>query len=552
MTKSPSLTRGQWFVLCAAFLGWMFDGVEMGLFPIAARSALHDLMSTVGPAGERVFPAEAVVGGVYSYFVAAFLLGAATGGILFGWMGDRMGRVRTMALSIGVYSLFTGLCAAATAPWQLGICRFLAALGMGGEWALGVALVMECWPERFRPLLAGVIGAAANIGLLCISLLGVVIAVTPDQWRWIMVAGAVPGLLAIFIIFFIPESQKWKESVQGVASRPLREVFSGRLLRPTVLGIAFASVALIGTWGAVSAYLPLWTDQLAGGDAVLEYSVKVRESLPENVPLVDIESVQNARVVDQTGRTSDPARPSVSSDTHPYQLRKKHGLKADAQPGETIALRLVVTNNGHVLGKNLRVEDTVPLDRFEPKSVIFRDTQSVHFDSATGRMTWTIKLLKPKNQRAKAWVQSVLAIGAILGCFAGPLLANRLGRRPAYFLLCVGSLLSCMVLFGLLDTYNWAFVAVVGVVGLLTASFYGWLPLYLPEIFPTRVRATGQGVAFNSGRILAAVGALTTGQLLGLFDGSYPHACVTISLVYLVGMALIWLAPETRGKPLPE
>ncbi len=422
-TGSQPLKKEQWFVLIAAFLGWMFDGLEMGLFPIAARPALRDLMSTVNSAGEIIFPAEAVVGQTYSWLVALFLLGAAAGGLLFGWMGDRMGRVRIMALSIAVYSGFTGLCYLATEPWHLGVFRFCAALGMGGEWSLGVALVMECWPEKLRPILAGVIGAAANVGFLLISLLGMFVAVTTDQWRWIMLAGAAPGLLAIFVIFFIPESQKWKESVKEKTSKPIQEIFTTRLIWPTLLGIAFASVALIGTWGAVSGFLPVWVDQLAG-------------------------------------------------DANPY---------------------------------------------------------------------------------AKGTIQVMLSIGAIAGCFLGPLMANRFGRRPAYFLLCLGSLISCAVLFRMFDAYNLMFIAVATIVGVLTASFYGWLPLYLPELFPTRVRATGQGLAFNFGRILAAAGALSTGLLLkNVFDGSYPQACATITLVYVVGMVLIWLAPETKGKPLPE
>jgi hypothetical protein len=105
----------------------------------------------------------------------------------------------------------------------------------------------------------------------------------------------------------------------------------------------------------------------------------------------------------------------------------------------------------------------------------------------------------------------------------------------------------------------WTFIA-----GITTASFYGWLPLYLPELFRTSVRATGQGFGFNFGRILAAVGVLQLGNLLKnltvnwhigsweLPHGGRPIACSLIALVYLVGMAIIWLAPETRGKPLPE
>ena len=90
------------------------------------------------------------------------------------------------------------------------------------------------------------------------------------------------------------------------------------------------------------------------------------------------------------------------------------------------------------------------------------------------------------------------------------------------------------------------------VVGGFTATFYGWLPLYLPELFPTRVRATGQGLSFNAGRILAAAGALQMGGLMQTFDGSYAKAGAIITLVYVVGMIIVWFAPETKGKPLPE
>ena len=146
----------------------------------------------------------------------------------------------------------------------------------------------------------------------------------------------------------------------------------------------------------------------------------------------------------------------------------------------------------------------------------------------------------------------MLSIGAIVGCFLGPLLANWLGRRLAYFLLCLASFVSCGYLFGFLTEYNFQFLAVAAVAGLVSASFYGWLPLYLPELFPTRVRATGQGIAFNFARIFAAGGAQLTGILIVYYDGSYAKACFTIIFVYLIGMVLIWFAPETKGKPLPE
>jgi hypothetical protein len=80
---------------------------------------------------------------------------------------------------------------------------------------------------------------------------------------------------------------------------------------------------------------------------------------------------------------------------------------------------------------------------------------------------------------------------------------------------------------------------------------YGWLPLYLPELFPTAVRATGQGVCYNAGRVFAAIGAIEMGRLLKFYQGNYAQAGATITLVYLAGLLLIWLSPETKGRPLP-
>ncbi len=535
------LTRVQWYVLIAAFLGWMFDGLEMGLFPLAARPALRDLLD---------FPAESMIADWYSYMVAAFLLGAAAGGLIFGWLGDRLGRVRTMALSIAVYSGFTGLCYIAQSPEHLVIFRFFAAVGMGGEWALGVALIMECWPEKYRPILAGVIGAAANFGFLAISVVAVNFNVDENTWRYLMLAGALPGVLCFFILVLIPESERWKESVKAGSSKPIREIFGTSLLKPTLFGIAFASVALIGTWGAISGFLPLWTDELAGGDRVLIVSADLRDDAPQAMTLKDVEETKDASVSESGSAPSEGK----------YKIKKLHRLKAAVAPGTTLEYRIKVTNQGEQPGENVVLKDVLPgtiVDLATVKTELekggIKDPPGVDVNVETGELTWAIGAVEYKNSKAKGWCQTIISIGAIIGCFSGALLGNWLGRRPAYFLLCLFSFISCQILFRFFNEYNTGFLLLSGFVGLVTASFYGWLPLYLPELFPTRVRATGQGVAFNSGRILAAVGAMSTGQMMvHLFNGSYPKACAAITFVYLIGMVLIWFAPETKGKPLPE
>jgi MFS family permease len=410
--QTATLTRDQWMVLIAAFLGWMFDGLEQGVFPLVARPALQDLL--------RV-ESDRDIGLWMGYITALFLVGAAGGGLIFGWLGDRIGRVRAMVLSVLAYSLFTGCSYFAQRAWQLGMFRFLAALGMGGEWSLGVALVMECWPEKHRPLLAGAIGAASNMGFGLLGALGAVFQVTRDSWRWVMLAGAAPALLTLFIAGYVPESQRWRQSVKPGNASPFREILRPPLWRTTVLGILFASIVLVGTWGSVQ-WLPAWADQLT--------------------------------------------RSQVHS--------------------------------------------------------------------------------------AKGLTQMLVAIGAIIGCFIGPWVGGRMGRRPAYFILCLASLVSCGCLFRAVHAYGPAFLLMCLLVGGGTAAFYGWLPLYLPELFPTRVRATGQGLCYNFGRILAAAGAIQMGRLLRAYEGSYARAGATITLVYALGLVVIWLGPETKGKPLPE
>ncbi len=449
MNATSSTTRGKWLVLAAAFLGWMFDGYEIGLFPVVARPALRSLLTE---------PGDALIGQWMGVITACFLLGAAAGGLVFGWLGDRIGRVKAMAWSILTYSLVTGLGYFAESPAHLGAVRFVSALGMGGQWSLGVALVMECWPEKWRPLLAGAMGAAANVGFLLVGLTARLHHVTPESWRWMMIVAALPAFLVVFIMFFVPESERWKQSVRTGKSQPLREIFAPGVRSRCLLAIAFASVALIGTWGSVQ-WLPVWANQMV----------------------------------------SD------------------HGLQT------------------------LKVEHP---DWYASADAAAPATQEAKRAAET--------TVKQQAGKATANMQMIMGLGAIVGTLLAPLIGARLGRRPAYFLLCLASLGVCAYTFRAINSYSGVFLAWAFVMSLTTASFYGWFPLYLPELFPTRVRATGQGLSYNFGRIFAAAGALTQGQLVASFDGSYARAGAVVSLIYLLGMALIWFAPETKGKPLPE
>lgn len=539
MTEKKKLTRAHWMVLIAAFMGWMFDGLEMGLFPLIARPALQDLLQVTD---------EAAVGVWNGRLAFCFLLGAALGGLAFGWLGDKIGRVRAMMLSVLCYSFFTGCCYFAMAPWQLGGLRFLAALGMGGEWSLGVALVMEYWPEKLRPLMAGIIGAAANVGFLSIAVLAMYIRVDENSWRWMMIAGAAPAVLTIFIRLFVPESERWQESVKEKSSKPIREIFSPGLLKPTLLAICFASIALIGTWGAVSGFLPLWADKLAGGDRVLKVTAAVADA--DGVAVE--RALKQAQVTDDRPGDADTSA-SDDSGTETPKDGPDYAIKVTPKPAnDKTEYTLKVTNKGNQDALGVKLTAALPLDTVDVATVSIDKPDAATFDVSTGKLSWTVGKVEYKNPYAKGTVQFMVSIGAIIGCIAGPLLGGRFGRRPAYFVLCLSSLLVCGFLFRALTEYNAMFLLASGLAGLTTASFYGWLPLYLPELFPTRVRATGQGLSFNFGRIAAAFAAMGTGVLMIYVGGSYPKAMAIVTLIYLVGMVLIWFAPETKGKPLPE
>ena len=176
---------------------------------------------------------EGPVGFWKSIISASWLLGAAVGGWLFGWLGDRQGRVRAMVFSVLTYAVFTGLCGLVRGPWQIVGLRFLAALGMGGEWALGVALVMESWPQSLRPLLAGLIGAAANVGFMLnflpvvmVQSLGMPMRQAAGVGCWALrLAGGADVLLRVFV----PESEKWQQAVRTGPRPRLTEIFAPAL-----------------------------------------------------------------------------------------------------------------------------------------------------------------------------------------------------------------------------------------------------------------------------------------------------------------------------------
>jgi MFS family permease len=165
---------------------------------------------------------------------------------------------------------------------------------------------------------------------------------------------------------------------------------------------------------------------------------------------------------------------------------------------------------------------------------------------------WATQLEPDPSKYAKEYTQICTAFGAIVATVIAALAAGRFGRRITYTVLCLGSIASALLLYQGNDTFGPMFLFCSFLAGGITAAFYGWYPLYLPELFPTAVRATGQGFSYNFGRILAAIGGLQTANLMRAFDGSFPKAGSVLTAIYLIGVVIVWLGPETKGKPLPE
>jgi MFS family permease len=261
----PSLLSGggRLVVLAAAFSGLLFDGVELGMMPIASLSVTQDLL------GDR-FTKE-LGADWFALLTASLMLGAAVGGICLGQLGDRVGRTRAMGVSILFYSLFAGAGLFVTSLEQLLVLRFLVGLGVGGIWPNGVALVAECWPNVSRPVVSGVMGAGINVGILLLSQVARVWHVTPQSWRWLFGWSAAPALLGMAALLLVPESHRWLTSrtKQAAVHAPLCELFCPPLLQRTLLGIALGSIALMGAWAASKWMIP-WADQV-GGSARADY-----------------------------------------------------------------------------------------------------------------------------------------------------------------------------------------------------------------------------------------------------------------------------------------
>lgn len=238
------LSSLQWRSGIAAWLGWLFDGLELHLYTLVATPLVIQLLGAANGADPAVKEKSA-------YIQAAFLVGWALGGAFFGRLGDLLGRSRALALTVLTYAICTGLCATAQTWWQLMIFRFVAALGIGGEWAVGASLLAETWPKSWRPWLAAVLQTGVNLGILVAAALVGLLSLLPrpPSERSVFLIGILPALLVFWIRRKVPEPESWKQAGSASAHKPsAAQLFRGDIASVTARTTLVCALSLSVWW----------------------------------------------------------------------------------------------------------------------------------------------------------------------------------------------------------------------------------------------------------------------------------------------------------------
>ena len=457
------LNRYHWFVLIVAALGWLFDTMDQQLFNLARMPAITYLIDAK--------PGDLRINAYAGYSTTIFMLGWGFGGLAFGILGDRIGRAKTMLLTILLYSLFTGLSAFARNFYDFAFYRFLTGLGVGGEFAVGVALVAEVMPDRARPMALGWLQALSAVGNMLAALLSIGLGEAEKSgaigsaWRAMFLVGVLPAMLSLFIFKKLKEPEKWKAAnAKRLADREdgfgdhnifssVNELFSDpRWRRNAIVGMLLAFSGVVGLWG------------------------------------IGFFSFDLVRTV---------------FDAHFNEVGIKQGLE-----GQDLA-KFVAGN----------------------------------------KTFW-------------AGITSLLQnAGGFLGIYAYSRITTHIGRKPAFAISFVIAMVATAFTFWYLKSFYDIFW-MIPLMGFCQLSLFGGYAIYLPELFPTRLRSTGTSFCYNVGRIVAAFGPLTLGLLTSQVYGGYKsvadpalpfrYSGVTMCLVFVIGMLALPFAPETKGKPLPE
>ncbi|MBS0208664.1 MAG: MFS transporter [Planctomycetes bacterium] len=484
------LTGYHWFVFVVAALGWLFDCLDQQLFVLARPAAMAELVTGIDdPKLLEIARRDAG-----NWATSLFLIGWASGGLFFGVLGDRIGRAKTMMWTIILYSLFTGLNSFATGPWTFSLFRFLTGLGVGGEFAVGVALIAEVMPARARPYTLGLLQALSALGNVSAALINMGLGVAEEEglvtspWRIMFLVGAVPALLALVIRSKLKEPEQWQKAShdQAVAKQlgSYSELFTNpRWRKNAIIGLLLACSGVIGLW-AVGFFAPDLTRY-----------------------------VQRKRVA--------------------TEVYTELAAKADAGDKKDVAAkyRQLIDLERAAATSGYQVPEELKAARNDAEPIV------------QGRLS-----------RWASYTSIMINIGAFCGMFGFTALSQKIGRKPTFALALVAAFVSTASVFWFLSEF-WQIFVLVPIMGFCQLSLFGGYAVYFPELFPTRLRSTGTSFCYNVGRFVAAGGPLVKSQLESAFrDTPEPlrYAGVAMCAVFLIGLFVLPFAPETKGQPLPE
>jgi MFS family permease len=429
----------QWTVILAAWLGWGFDIFDSLLMNYVAPNAVPTLLGI--PLGTPA--AQSATLQWTGILTSVLLLGWCGGGIIFGKVADRIGRTKTLLLTMLLYSLGTAACAFAPNIWVLLVFRVVSALGIGGEWAAGAAMVAEVVPEKRRVEAGALLYTASPLGLFLATyvtyqITGVYFVDPASSWRYVFLFGLVPAAVAFVVRLFVKEPERWARLGEEKRTHAkISELFTPKYRALTISGLAMAMTALV-TWWSCNAFI-----------AVVAKGLALREAAAS-------------------------------------------GLDAGA---------------AEVMGQQ--------------------------------------------------WVRNATNIFNLAGLIATLLTipaAKLLGRKKMFLVYFLGSAAALLCAFGLdlsPQTRLWMYFPI----GLTTYGIFGAFTFYLPELFPTRLRGTGAGFTYNTGRLIAAFGPFLVGSIAASGTNALDSAIRVlfwVGLVPLAGVAMLPLVIETRGRALED
>jgi len=432
VTGLAGLSRYQWKIFLVTWLGWALDSADFGLFALVLRPAVTELLGGTASAAE--------IGRVGGYLAMVGLLGWAVGGFLFGIVADYLGRVRTLALSILMFSICTALQGLAQTPFQLGLFRFLAGIGTGAEAVVGIALVAEAFASTHRAKILGIMMTGGAFG----ALIGgqVYALIGPYGWRWVFAVGVVPALLLLMLRRGVHEPEHFsaaRERRKALRARGAASVQDQDFLRFSFLQLFSPQLrfsTFIGLLFCLGTLLSIWTSQIW-------------------LPTIQSMILQKEGVV---------------------------GAEAVRQIGHSM-------------------------------------------------MLW--------------------GVGGILGYASFGFLADMFGRRPTVIFYNIGAIVSGLVLYLVLETYEW-YPLMLMIFGYFVFGVFSGHAVYLPELFPTHVRATAVSFCNGSGRIITSFGPLVAGLLVVPFGGNFNKAAAVMTCFAVLSILAMLLGRETRDDDLPQ